>query len=371
MTDLPMKKPALALTMGEPSGIGGEIALRTWLKSQQTRRSGEREIPPFFIIDDKERLSKIAATLDLPVPLCHIETPEDALACWNNALPVLALSEPVNALPGTPDPANAKAVLASIEHAVKLVGDGRASALVTNPIHKKTLADAGFPHPGHTEYLAEIAGTDNHRKPFVPAMMLAVPDLQPCLRVVPVTIHIPLNQVSATLTFENIVTQAQITARALETIFGIKHPRLAVAALNPHGGEEGKMGFEEIEIIAPAVDNLVGQGFDVKGPSPADTLFHAEARKNFDAIICMYHDQALIPLKTLDFENGVNITLGLPFIRTSPDHGTALDIAGQGVASPNSLIVALTTADDLSSISQTVSQTISQATRQSLQLSVA
>ncbi len=363
MTGSAKKKPALALTMGEPSGIGGEIALRAWLMSRQTCRSGERIIPPFFIIDDKERLSGIATALDLPVTLCPIETPEEAQECWKEALPVLPLSEPVDAMPGTPDPKNGQAVLESIERAVAFVRDGRASALVTNPIHKKILGKAGFPHPGHTEYLAEIAGQDNHGNAYVPAMMLAVPELMPSLRVVPVTIHIPLNQVSDALTREDIVGQGKITAIALETMFGIKRPRLAVAALNPHGGEEGKMGSEEIEIIAPAVDDLVALGFDVTGPFPADSLFHNQARKNFDAIICMYHDQALIPLKTLDFENGVNITLGLPFIRTSPDHGTALDIAGQGIASPNSLIAAMITADDLSSMPHNQ--------RRSLQLSVA
>jgi 4-hydroxythreonine-4-phosphate dehydrogenase len=239
--------------------------------------------------------------------------------------------------PGRPDPANAPAVLEAIRRAVSLAGARRVAAVVTNPIHKKTLYNAGFRHPGHTEFLAELAGGAK------PVMLLACPGL----RVVPVTIHQPLREALDALTTARIVDAGLITAAALKHDFAIPNPNLAVAGLNPHAGEEGALGREEIEIIAPAVAALRAEGIAVEGPLPADTLFLAAARRRYDAVLCMYHDQALIPLKTIDFERGVNVTLGLPFVRTSPDHGTAFNLAGRGVASAESLIAALCLAGEM------------------------
>jgi 4-hydroxythreonine-4-phosphate dehydrogenase len=320
---------SLALTMGEPAGIGGEIAMRAWLAR------GQQAVPPFFIIDDPHRLELLAKRLGWRIPVANTE-PEGAAAIFATSLPVvpLALAHEVEA--GKPDAANAAAVIEAMSRGVSLVRAGRAAALVTNPIQKETLYAAGFGHPGHTEFLAELAGARV-------AMMLTCPGL----RVVPVTIHESLKTAIAKLSTERIVATGRITAAALERDFGIARPRLAVAALNPHAGEGGTMGREEIEIIAPAVAQLRADSIAVQGPSPVDTLFHAAARQRYDAVLCMYHDQALIPLKTIDFERGVNVTLGLPFIRTSPDHGTALDIAGTGTANPASLIAALQLAGEL------------------------
>lgn len=318
----------LALTMGEPAGIGGEITLKAW------RARVTDAIPPFFAIDDPARLATLARTIGIDVPVREIDDPGEAQRVFPDALPVLAQALPHPTIPGRPDPANAPAVIAAIERAVTLVRSGRASAVVTNPIQKETLYDAGFAYPGHTEFLGVLAHVAH------PVMMLAGPEL----RVVPVTIHLSLVDALAALSTAAIVTCGRVTAAALTRDFGIGRPRLAVAALNPHAGEAGAMGHEEHDIIAPAVAALGTQGIDVSGPAPADTLFHAAARTRYDAVLCMYHDQALIPLKTLDFERGINITLGLPFVRTSPDHGTALDIAGRGTGNPASLIAALTTA---------------------------
>jgi 4-hydroxythreonine-4-phosphate dehydrogenase len=318
----------LVLTMGEPAGIGGEIALDAW-----TRRSSG--IPIFAMIDDPARLRAIADKLGLTVPLREIETPAEAVKAWPTALPVLPIRLAAPPVPGRPDPRNADAVLGSIEAAVRLVQDGAAAAIVTNPIQKHVLAEAGFKHPGHTEFLAELAGPGT-----VPIMMLACPGL----RVVPVTVHVALKDAVRMLDADRILTAVRITAAALRRDFAIERPRLAVAGLNPHAGEGGLFGREEIEIIAPALAELRREGIQVQGPLPPDTMFHLGARATYDAAICMYHDQALIPLKTIDFERGVNITLGLPFVRTSPDHGTALDIAGTGRASAESLIAALSMA---------------------------
>jgi len=246
------------------------------------------------------------------------------------------LDHPVE--PGSPDSANGAAVLSSIERAVALVQAGECTALVTNPIQKSALYEAGFGYPGHTEYLAALADMESE-----PVMMLAGGGL----RVVPVTIHLPLRDAIETLSTEMIVQCGRVTAAGLKADFGIDQPRLALAALNPHAGEGGSLGMEEIEIIAPAAAILAREGYSVIGPLPADTLFHAAARSRYDAVLCMYHDQALIPLKTVDFDTGVNITLGLPFVRTSPDHGTALDIAGTGKADPSSLIAAMKTAVEM------------------------
>ena len=327
----------LALTMGEPAGIGGEIALEAW---QAARRNGPGDSTPprFFVIDDPARLKALGARMGLETPVETITAPAQADAVFPRALPVLAMDLPRVVEPGRPDAANALAVIASIERAVALVRGGAAAALVTNPIQKEVLYDAGFAYPGHTEFLAALAGTSTP-----PVMMLACPGL----RVVPVTVHLPLAAAIAALTREAIVHAGRVTAAALGTDFGIARPRLAVAGLNPHAGEGGALGREEIDLIAPAVEALRRDGIEATGPAPADSLFHEAARRGYDAALCMYHDQALVPLKTVDFSHGVNITLGLPFVRTSPDHGTAFDIAGSGRADPTSLLAALATARDM------------------------
>lgn len=309
--------------MGDPAGIGGELTLKAWLARDRC--------PPFLAIDDPERLAFLAKALELPVPIRIVASSDDATAIFPEALPVLA--EPLihAAIPGQPDPANAEAVIGSIRKAVRMALDGDAAAVVTNPIHKKSLADAGFPHPGHTEFLAELTGRDRA------IMMLACP----ALRVVPVTVHLPLAEAIRRLDAETLVEAGRITAEALRRDFAIEAPRLSVAALNPHAGEDGLLGDEERRIIAPAVARLKQAGVTASGPHPADSLFHPRARTLYDAVLCLYHDQALIPLKTIDFDHGVDITLGLPIIRTSPDHGTAFDIAGLGVASAESLLSAL------------------------------
>ena len=315
----------LALTMGEPAGIGGEIALKAW----RALRAGG---PPFFLIDDPGRLARLAERLGLGT---SVETIADARACeavMNRALPVLDIGRRVDAEPGRPDARHAEAIVGSIGKAVSAVRDGAAGAMVTNPIRKSTLRDAGFPHPGHTEHLAALAGPGARA-----VMMLVGADL----RVVPATVHIPLARVVEALSAERIVSVGRIAVRSLRRDFGVDAPRLAVAGLNPHAGEGGMLGREDLDIVTPAVERLRGEGIDASGPFPADSLFHAAARRAYDAALCMYHDQALIPLKTLAFDEGVNATLGLPFVRTSPDHGTALDIAGRGTASPASLIAAL------------------------------
>jgi len=323
--------PPLAVTMGEPAGIGGEIALQAWMARDQA-------VPPFVLIDDAERLRTIATRLGWAVPVLEVPDPRAAAEMFAAALPVLHRPFAPHPVPGQPDPDAGPAVVAAIETAVALVRDGLASAVVTNPIHKKTLYDTGFGFPGHTEFLASLAG------PTVrPVMMLASPQL----RVVPVTVHVSLLRAIEALRTDDIVAVGEITARALREDFGIARPRLAVAGLNPHAGEGGEMGDEDTAVVAPAVTALQVRGIDAVGPLPPDTLFTPRARPGYDAALCMYHDQALIPLKALDFDGGVNVTLGLPFVRTSPDHGTAFDLAGTGRASPASLIAALRLADTL------------------------
>ena len=315
----------LAVTMGEPAGIGGEIALKAWTR----RREG---LAPFFIIDDPARLQSLARNLGLAAPIKVIERPVEAAAVFGSALPVLKTSLAADTVPGKPDPANAEAVIAAIETAVRLTMDGEAGAVVTNPIHKSTLYKAGFSYPGHTEFLAALSGIDT-----APVMMLAADDL----RVVPVTIHESLRDATEILNTGLITQAGLVTAAALEVDFAISRPRLAVAGLNPHAGEDGAMGSEEAEIIGPAVEALREVGIEAFGPVPADTLFTPRKRETFDAALCMYHDQALIPIKALAFDRAVNVTLGLAFVRTSPDHGTAFDIAGTGKADENSLMAAL------------------------------
>ncbi|HSF97002.1 MAG TPA: 4-hydroxythreonine-4-phosphate dehydrogenase PdxA [Thermohalobaculum sp.] len=314
--------PPLALTMGDPSGVGAEIALGAWASG----RVGH----PFLMIGDPAALAAPAARAGVAVTV--IESPAEAAGAFGAGLPVLPLPLPAAPVPGRPNTANAASVVAAIDRAVMLAQSGAAAAVVTNPINKKALKDgAGFAFPGHTEYLAHLGGVDRV------VMMLA----SPLLRVVPVTIHIPLAEVPGALTAALIEETARITAAGLRRDFGIARPRLAVAGLNPHAGEQGAMGREEIEVIVPALDRLRAEGLEIAGPLPADTMFHPQARARYDAALTMYHDQGLIPIKALDFARGVNVTLGLPFIRTSPDHGTAYDIAGTGQADPTSLIEAL------------------------------
>lgn len=325
----------LAVTMGEPAGIGGELSLKAWL----ARKSNDR---PFFVLDDMDHLATLAHELGLDVPVREIAGPAEAGRVFRAALPVLPVKLRAAVTPGRPSPVNAAATLEAIERAAALALAGKIAGVVTNPIQKKTLQEAGFRHPGHTEFLAELASIAAD-KPVEVAMMLACP----ALRVVPVTIHLALAEAVHALDTAGIVRVGRIAAAGLTLLFGIARPRLAVAALNPHAGEQGAMGDEERRMITPAIEALRQDGIDVRGPAPADTLFHPAARATYDAALCMYHDQALIPIKTIDFAGGVNVTLGLPFVRTSPDHGTALDIAGSGRADPASLIAALAMADDM------------------------
>lgn len=322
----------IAISMGEPAGIGSEILLKSWLM----RGEG---IPPFFVVGDAQHYKAQGAQLRLSVPIQEIATPEEALSVFARALPVLQLPLNEAVKPGTAQPANAAVVLESIRMATQFALSGKASAVVTLPIHKSTLYHSGFQFAGHTEFLANLC---NSNKPTV--MMLEVPGLRVALS----TVHLSLKEAIGKITSTLIVNAAVTVDKALRNQFGIEKPRLAVAALNPHAGEQGALGLEEIEIIEPAIEQLQGRGMLVSGPYPADTLFHAAQRQNYDCAICLYHDQGLIPIKTLDFYGGVNITLGLPIVRTSPDHGTAFDIAGKGVANPTSLIAALKRAHALS-----------------------
>ncbi|MGI1661305.1 4-hydroxythreonine-4-phosphate dehydrogenase PdxA [Palleronia sp. KMU-117] len=313
----------LAVSCGEPAGIGPEVAAAAW--------AALRDTLPFVWIGDPRHLPP-------GTPVAELTDPAGAASVAGRALPVLPLPFPARTIPGRLDPANAPGVIAAIERGVSLARAGAVSGLVTAPIHKKALIDgAGFAYPGHTEFLAALAGVGRV------VMMLACETL----RVVPATIHMPLAQVPGALTPALLDETIRITARDLGRWFGLAAPRIAVAGLNPHAGEGGAMGREEIEVIGPALDRLRTDGFDIAGPLSADTMFHAAARARYDVAICMYHDQALIPIKTLAFDEGVNVTLGLPFIRTSPDHGTALDIAGTGTARPDSMIAALRRAESM------------------------
>lgn len=331
----PTAKP-LALTLGDPAGIGPDVTLLAF-----AARSREA-IPPFVLIGDETVLAERAESLGLSIPIAKIAAPADAAKIFPDALPVLpiAVSGPVVA--GQPSLEAMDAVKRSIEIAVALVQDGEARAVVTNPVSKSHLYRAGFAFPGHTEYLASLASGD--ATPLHPVMMLVAGPF----KVVPTTIHIPLKDVERTLTRDLLAETIKITNRDLRRFFGYDRPRLAVSGLNPHAGEQGSLGREEVEIIEPVIAEARAEGLDVSGPYPADTLFHEAARERYDAAICMYHDQALVPFKTLAFEEGVNVTLGLPFVRTSPDHGTAFDIAGTGKTNPRSLIEALRLASAMS-----------------------
>lgn len=328
-----LAKTPLALTLGDPAGIGPDITLLAY-----AARAREA-IAPFVLLGDEGILAARAKALGLSVPIATVATMSEGLDLFAEALPILPIALASTVAAGRPDLAAMPAVKQSIERAVTLVRDGEAHAVVTNPISKSLLYQAGFPFPGHTEYLAALASDGG--APLLPVMMLAAGSF----KVVPVTIHMPLKDVPAKLTEELILATIKTTEADLCRYFGIARPRLAVSGLNPHAGEDGSLGREEIDIIAPAIEAARDAGLDVTGPHPADTLFHGAARDRYDAALCMYHDQALVPFKTLAFEEGVNVTLGLPFVRTSPDHGTAFDIAGTGKANPRSLIEALRLAD--------------------------
>jgi 4-hydroxythreonine-4-phosphate dehydrogenase len=327
---------ALALTIGEPAGIGPDLTLAVW------RQRRKLSLPPFYVLADPRFLARRAKALGLDIPLSVVNA-ADAAKTFATALPVVPIGREITAEPAHPDASSAPAAIEAIRRAVADVLRGAAAALVTNPVAKSVLYQAGFAEPGHTEYLAkladEMAGIKAH-----PVMLLWSPELA----VVPVTIHLPLKDVPKTLTTDLLVETGRIVARDYTTRFGVKHPRLAFAGLNPHAGEEGGLGDEDNAVVRPAVERLKAEGIEARGPLPADTMFHAAARATYDVALCMYHDQALIPIKTLAFDSAVNVTLGLPFVRTSPDHGTAFDIAGTGRANPSSLVAALRLAARLS-----------------------
>jgi 4-hydroxythreonine-4-phosphate dehydrogenase len=320
---------SIALTLGEPAGIGPDLTIALW------RRRFELELPPFYVIADRAFLARRAKLIGAPIALAD-STPREAGATFASALPVVDVGVAVTAAPGRPDATSAPAAIAAIRLGVRHVLAGEADAIVTNPVAKNVLYRSGFAEPGHTEFLARLA-SEATGTPVRPVMMLWSPDLA----VVPVTIHLPLADVPGALDTDLIVETGQITARDLAARFRIANPRLAVAGLNPHAGEDGAMGAEDATVVRPAVERLLALGIAARGPLPADTMFHPGARATYDAALCMYHDQALIPIKTLAFDHAVNVTLGLPFVRTSPDHGTAFDIAGTGRADPSSLLAAL------------------------------
>jgi 4-hydroxythreonine-4-phosphate dehydrogenase len=322
---------ALALTMGDPAGVGLDVTLLAW------RDRAAHRLPPFALYADPDAVAERARALSIAVKLAVSEDISDAAGAFADRLPVRPIPVGAPVVAGRTDGANAGAIIAAIEVAVADVAAGRAGAVTTNPLAKSTLLRAGFVHPGHTEFLAELAGRHRPGRAWVPVMMLAA-DI---LRVVPMTVHVPLARVPTLLTAERLAETVRITAAALAADFGIANPRVAVSGFNPHAGEDGTIGREEVEVISPTISALQAEGLAVSGPHSADSLFHADARRHYDAVVAMYHDQALIPIKTLAFDTAVNVTLGLPFVRTSPDHGTAFNIAGTGSASPTSLIAAL------------------------------
>jgi 4-hydroxythreonine-4-phosphate dehydrogenase len=326
----------LALTLGEPAGIGPDLTIQLW------HRRVELRLPPFYLIAEPEFIKRRARLLGLDVAV-SVVTPAQATDVFGRALPISVLDSAVTATPGRPDASSAPAAIGSIQRAVADVLAGQAAAIVTNPVAKNVLYRSGFAEPGHTEFLAKLT-KESTGKAATAVMMLWSPELA----VVPVTIHLPFRDVVTKLTSELVVETTRIVARDLAARFGIPRPRIVVAGLNPHAGEQGALGEEDGKIVAPAVERLQAEGIDAIGPLPADTLFHERARATYDVALCMYHDQALIPIKTLAFDHAVNVTLGLPFVRTSPDHGTAFDIAGKGTANPSSLLAALTLAARLS-----------------------
>lgn len=319
--------PPLALSLGEPAGIGPEIIAAAW----RALAADGPDAPVFAVIGDLALMKAQGA------PAAGVADITQAAAVFGRVLPVLDRPLPAPVKPGRPDPRNAGAVADWIEEAVGLAVAGQASGVVTAPIAKAPLYEAGFRFPGHTEFIAELTRDASFQDARGPVMMLTARDLRACL----VTIHLPLGAVPQAVTAEAVIRTARVVRDALRRDFGLARPRLALAALNPHAGESGALGREEIEVLAPAVQALRAEGIDITDPRPADTLFHDEARATYDAVLCLYHDQALIPVKTLDFWGGVNATLGLPVIRTSPDHGTGFDLAGKGLARPDSLIAAI------------------------------
>lgn len=329
-----MKNGPLALTLGDPAGVGPEIIVKAW---QDLRRTG----PAFLVVGDYQALA--SASVSGASIIRRVTKPDDAARAFPDAIPILDIPLRSPVVAGQPSSTSARSVIQWIETAVGLALSNAVSAVVTAPIAKAPLYEAGFPFPGHTEFLGELTASTRYDGPRGPVMMLAVPGLKASL----VTVHEPLVKVSSQLSIEKVVNVALVTARALRLDFGIEQPRLTIAGLNPHAGESGSLGREEIEILGPALRALKDLGVPVVGPAPADTLFHEEARRRYDAVICLYHDQALIPAKMLDFWGGVNVTLGLPIVRTSPDHGAAFDIAGRGQARPDSLIAALRLAEEI------------------------
>jgi 4-hydroxythreonine-4-phosphate dehydrogenase len=324
----------LALSLGDPAGIGPEIVVKAW-------RALKDEGPAFFVVGDAQAIGS-APTASAGL-VRTISRPDEALAAFPHAIPVLDLPLRAPVVAGQPTSTAAGAIIQWIETAVGLALSGTVSGVVTAPIAKAPLYAAGFKFPGHTEFLGELTAAARFDGARGPIMMLTAADL----RVTLVTVHEPLARVSGRLNIQSVVNAGLVTAQALRRDFGIEQPRLAVAGLNPHAGESGSMGREEVEIIEPAVRALKDLGVDARGPYPSDTLFPAEVRATYDAALCLYHDQALIPIKMLDFWGGVNVTLGLPIVRTSPDHGTAFDIAGRGIARPDSLIAAVRLADQI------------------------
>lgn len=327
----------IAVTTGEPSGIGPEVVMKAWYKRR------EFGLSPFFVIGSADLFQKQAAALNLEIPISVINSPLQAPHVFANTLPIVDLEGTADYQFGLPVAETAEMVVRSIDKAVEFIMTGKARAMATAPIHKAALYDTGFDAPGHTEYLAELCskhtGDDYH-----PVMMLASEEL--C--VVPVTIHIALKDVPTLLDKKLLIKTIGTVHEAMKQFFGLPFPRIAVAGLNPHAGEQNSMGTEDSEIIAPVIELLKKQAIHVNGPMPADTMFHKSARAKYDVAVCMYHDQALIPIKTIDFDAGVNVTLGLPIVRTSPDHGTALDIAGNCLANPTSMINSLKLADRMS-----------------------
>lgn len=327
----------LALTMGDPAGVGLDITLAAW------RDRDRSSIPPFILYADPLAVAERAGVLDLPIDLAVTEDLETAGKVFAERLPVRPVPLAAPVLPGRSDVLNAGGIIAAIDLAVADAVAGRVSGVTTNPIAKSTLLRAGFHHPGHTEYLAELAERHRPGRHWVPVMMLA----SDILRVVPLTVHVPIARVPELLSTPRVIETVHIVAEAMIADFGIVRPRIAVTGLNPHAGEAGTIGREEVTVIGPAVATLQAEGFAVTGPHSADSLFHGPSRERYDAVVTMYHDQALIPIKTLAFDTAVNVTLGLPFVRTSPDHGTAFDLAGTGTASPSSLVAALKLGADL------------------------
>lgn len=336
MATLSKTTAPIALTMGEPAGIGIDLCLE--IVSQ-----AELNLPSFFLIGDVEhcraRMKKLGLNFDMVV----ISSPNEVLDLPASTLAILPIRNGlVNAQTcGIPDPTNNRAVISSIDQAIEFVQSGKASAMVTNPIHKAVLMETGFAYPGHTDYLAHKAGVDHA------IMMLASESISPPLRVIPLSVHVALKEVLQDLARQDIDQIVRQTAASLTRDFGIENPRLAFAGWNPHAGEGGSLGMEEIDILKPLIERLRKDHYNISGPFAADSLFHEAARKGYDLVFCGYHDQALIPLKTLDFYGGVNVTLGLPFIRTSPDHGTALDLAGTRRGNTSSLIAAIRLADKM------------------------